>query len=614
MKKSLPALPKWLRLPDQVGRVDHVLGLLMAFAYVAWLVATTRSVGFPRDEGFYFRAGQDYARWFQLLFEKPGVAVQRSTVDAMWDYNHEHPSLMKSLFGLSYAYLHVKYKVFADASTAFRFPAFCMAGIGVWTTYLFGARAYSRRAGAIAAALFALMPRVFLNAHFACFDVPIAAMWVLCIYVYWRSTKDRTLGWAIAAGIVFGLTLETKHNAWILPAVFVPHALFVARNAIMRTGRAPLPLSLLAMAVIGPLVFYALWPWMWNDTQIRVTGYVNFHMNHEYYNMEFFGRNYFSAPSPRGYMPMMILGTVPGITLLLFVVGGLERIWIAVPSFRAWLRRTAVELQNVLRKAPVPIPRGGPRYTNETDVLLALAFFAAIGPWFLPKTPIFGETKHWLGAYPFLAIFAGRGFELVSKRIEALVAQRGDAWRLAAIVGTGACVVAAPLAITVHSHPLAHAAYTPIIGGAQGAATIGLNRQFWGYTTQQGQPLFAQYPNATIYIHDTAGDAWGRLIAEKRIEPTLRAVGSPAEADLALYHHELHMAGVEYNIWVSFDTRSPAFIADQDGVPALVVYARNRTLVRQACRRAVADPASADGGRAPCSGGAASPGGGSASF
>ena len=74
------------------------------------------------------------------------------------------------------------------------------------------------------------MPRVFFHAHLACFDVPMMSIWILCVYVHWRAQDTRSLWWALAAGVVFGLALETKHNAWVLPVVLVPHALFVQRQ------------------------------------------------------------------------------------------------------------------------------------------------------------------------------------------------------------------------------------------------------------------------------------------------------------------------------------------------------------------------------------------------
>ena len=132
-----------------------------------------------------------------LLFEHSQDALKQGAIDAAWSDNHEHPVLMKTLFGVSWRFFHEKWDVFADASTAFRFPAMCTAGIALWTTYLFGARAWARRAGVVAAVLLGLMPRVFFHAHLACFDVPIMAMWIVCLYVHWRAQETRGIGWAL---------------------------------------------------------------------------------------------------------------------------------------------------------------------------------------------------------------------------------------------------------------------------------------------------------------------------------------------------------------------------------------------------------------------------------
>ena len=144
------------------------------------------------------------------------------------------------------------------------------------------------------------MPRVFYNAHLACFDVPIMAMWTRCIYVYWRAQVERRVALGDRAGVVYGLALATKHNAWFLPAVDRPaRAVRQRGRALMRrpSRRAPRRLrSLLAMAVLGPLVCYALWPWLWHDTERAARVLVEFHLNHVYYNMEFLHENYYSAP------------------------------------------------------------------------------------------------------------------------------------------------------------------------------------------------------------------------------------------------------------------------------------------------------------------------------
>ena len=47
-----------------------------------------------------------------------------------------------------------------------------------------------------------------------------------------------------------------------------------------------------------------------------------------------------------------------------------------------------------------------------------------------------------------------------------------------------------------------------------------------------------------------------------------------ADASYALYHHEPHMLGQEYQAWVAFGTTRPDHIAGLDGVPVIWVYRR----------------------------------------
>jgi hypothetical protein len=574
---KLPALPS-LKLAERIGWRDHGIGALLGLAYLVWLLATAQSLGFPRDEGVYFRAGSDYMRWIRLLVDHGGAALEPGAIDAAWNTNHEHPALMKTLFGVSHYLFFEKWHFFRDASTAYRLPGMASAGMAIWVTYLFGARAWGRSAGLVAAVLFALMPRVFFHAHLACFDVPIAAMWILCVYLHWRAQATKSLLFAIATGIAFGLALETKHNAWFLPFVLVPHALIVERRTIwrsLRVARVTLPASVVAMATLGPLVFVALWPYLWHDTLGRVQGYVDFHMHHEYYNIEFLGRNYFGPPSPKAYVPVMIVATVPAVTLLLFLVGAVDRAAVGVArALRAGTAWSPSARERIARVWPA-VSSVIPRDRAQTDLLLALSFCAAVGAFFLPKTPIFGATKHWLPAYPVLALFAGRGFQLVLQGMRRALPAL-DGWRgWGSELALGACVVLAPLAVTAHSHPFGLSTYAPLVGGTAGGATLGLNRQFWGFTTQTAaeEYLNGKAPRgSSVFIHDTTGDAWSRMQEEGRVRRDLRSSWTPGEAAFSLVQHELHMNEVDYDIWVADGTDAPVYIVEHDGVPIVSVY------------------------------------------
>lgn len=77
------------------------------------LLGATADMGFTRDESFYFRYAELYQTWFSQLddaMEKDalGEALDRETVDNIWQNNFEHPPLMKVLFGWSWRTLAVK--------------------------------------------------------------------------------------------------------------------------------------------------------------------------------------------------------------------------------------------------------------------------------------------------------------------------------------------------------------------------------------------------------------------------------------------------------------------------------------------------------------------------
>jgi hypothetical protein len=418
--------------------------------------------------------------------------------------------------------------------------------------------------------------------------MPIAAMWLFVVYAYHRSLDPRAWGWALGCAVLYGLALDTKHNAWYLPPALIAHAAalyllpFVRRLRQKGARRSALagpehtpprrqrfPLAIPLMLLIGPLTFYALWPWIWRDTWPRLAEYARFHLQHVYYNMEYLGTTYFRPPFPRSYSWVMTFATVPTITLVLAFCGGL------VSAVAVW--------RFVWGASPEPVassPAGieanierEPRPAYDGVLLWLFCLLLSYAPWVLADTPIFGGTKHWLNAYPFLALFAGRGFVWL---LEAWRARAGASSRGLAPWALGLCTLIAPLVETVHSHPWGLSAYTPLVGGAPGAATLGLNRSFWGYTTGSvvGYLNQSMGRGERLFLHDTALDSLRMLQKDRRLRGDIKPWFTVAGSRYALYHHEQHMSRVEHMIWVDYGTTAPAYVATYDGVPMVWVYAR----------------------------------------
>jgi hypothetical protein len=562
---------------------DHLVGLALTVLYVGVLLATSDGLGMNRDEGFYVDAAEAYARWWDLLLSGDPSALDRAVIDRAWEVNHEHPSLPKSLFAFSWL-AQQRWHLFPQDSMAFRFPGMVLSALTLWVLYLFGTRLYGRRAGLYAALAYALIPGVFYHSHLDCFDTPIVFMLVLVTYAYHRALTRPA--WAIWAGIAYGFCLETKHNAWILPLVFLVHWLFViglerrARKRGERPRLSLVPWWLVGMAALGPPLFLGMWPWMWNDTIPRIGEYVGFHVNHVHYNIAYLGTTYFSPPSPTSYAWVTTLFTVPLVTLVLGAAG-------IVLRSRALLPAWALErLWRDGRLEPDPA---------RTDVLVFGSFFTPMFVMMMPSTPIFGGTKHFLMAYAMLCVFGGAALARMSDVFAADLARWLAKSRLA-VAGAlppwasrprlGAAALALALGgslsssvlDTAHSHPFGLSFYTWAAGGVPGAADLGMNRQFWGFTTGSLVPWMNEHlpENGSVWICDTTYTAFHMLQRDGQLRDDVRVSWDLASADYAIVHHEDHFDIVDFQIWEVYGRVDPVFVLTYDGVPIVSVYENPR--------------------------------------
>jgi hypothetical protein len=554
-------------------------GVVCVVALLALMIGA-RTQGNTRDEGYYFEAGELAYGWYGELGDnlrklRPMRSFSRASVDRWFGYNHEHPALMKSLFGLSWRLFHkcdcpaqsgrhpVSYAKrhhtlgLLSEEAALRLPTQVSVALMAALIFLFAASAWSVRAGFVAAVLSVAAPRLFFDAQLAAFDAPIAAMWVATVYAYHRSLTERRWGWR--TGVIFGLALATKHNAFFLPVVLLAHAIYATRDAWLHRKRpflASVPRAFLWMVLVGPLVYLACWPWLWFDTIARFRDYAAFHVHHVYYNMEYLGTNYNKPPFPLSFPYVMTLFTVPATTLALAVVGGVSAL---ADRLRA--------------RGDVPAPQQDLRDGTAPVLLCALNALFPMLILTATRAPIFGATKHWHATIPFLALLAGYGLERLCRGL--------DGPRLKPALAVLVCLPA--VLDTYRSHPYALTHYNLFAGGPQGGADLGLNRQFWGYASRGILPWLNAHaaPSAPIYWHDTNQSQLNMDVREHRLRPDLRNTGLEEPgvrgSDLAMVIHEKHFSKYEYWIWDFYGTTKPLLVLDHLGVPIVTMYQRPGT-------------------------------------
>jgi 4-amino-4-deoxy-L-arabinose transferase-like glycosyltransferase len=537
----------------------RTLGWLLALITVICVGVNQTDVGIARDEVVYMGHGTRYASWWMgLVTFEHGVSKDSITRTfggkGPTDNNREHPPLVKTVIGLSHHVLHRKLGVFGEL-TAYRIPGALIAGLLVMLVYFMTLSLWGIHAALIAALCMLLMPRALFHAGLAAFDAPIMTMWFATIYAYWRCLDGRKWPWQV--GVVFGLALATKHNAFLLPFALGIHYAVAGyrankwRGLVLHRWRV-----LVSLAVLGPLTLVAVWPWLWLDPITHVKQWLQFHTSHVHYNFEYLGHNWNAPRFPWHVAFVTTLFTVPIATLVAALTGA--GVWIA-----RWRRREAAD--------PARAPA----------LLLALSAAASMAPFFLGTTPIFGAEKHWMPALPTFCIAAGVGAVWAARlaagylaHIQNLSADLARRISLSIVAGSIALACATE---TVQAQPYALTWYNALAGGAAGGADLGMNRQFWGISARGALPFLTYQLPGRVYTHD-ASPAWGwymRLGLLPRIYPDAgHEAAGIAGSQYALVIHEKHFNRHDYLIWKSYGTVQPVFVVRANGVPVVSVYKR----------------------------------------
>lgn len=572
-------------------RLLALVAVALGLAVVLLLARGHRDVGYVRDEGIYFHASRAYADWAVRGLQSPSALFDRAARDRAFAVNHEHPALMKLAGGLSARLLSAPGPEgqLAEArapagllplmpeGAAMRLPAQLLAGLGVVLLFLAGAGlARSRRhvlgdssvpsdlslekfsispllPAALAALWFIGLPHVWVHAGLHCFDVPVAVLTLAVVLCYRRALASWR--WSLLLGPLLGVAISIKHNALFIPVLLGLHYLACLALAGRRPSRGQLlPLPFLSMAVLAPPTVLALWPWLWSDPLVRLAEYAEFHRLHAYYNTEYFHINYNQPPLPWSYPFVLTWATVPTALLVLAALG------LVLAVRKDLSARPSADLAPAGFTAPL---RGHPARDGLLWALFGLFPLILIS---LPTIPIFGGTKHWLTAYPFLALAAAFAYVTL--------------WRALAPTGRARHLPAALLPLllvpalwsTIHGHPHNLSQYAPLAGGARGAADLGLLRGFWGGSVL---PLFedmSQRPGP-LYVHDLHELARLQYEREGRWPPGVTAAPL-SRARTGLLFHERHMLSNEVDLWNHFNNNAPLGVVTLDDVPLTSLYGK----------------------------------------
>lgn len=517
------------------------IGLLLALLSFVLVVVTLRDPGVTWDEPRSFKASRGYMAWLGILRR---AIIQRHLEEAFddevivrwWvqDPAFElHPPVSKLAVGLGWAlFRHVWGNI-----PAYRFSAAVWFAILIALVYLVVAEAYGCIAGVIASFSLLLMPRMFLHAHLANLDIPMATAWVATMHLFWQVVTKKSWLWAILTGISFGLALGTKLNAVLMPIVWVIWFLFWCRNRSVFV-------KIVLIVVMGFVVFIALWPWLYHNTLERLAYYVamgyRFRQTVQYYLGQ-------TGTAPWHYPFVLTLAVVPAMTTLTYFTG------------------TARVL-----KAYMQQPLGCYILLNAFIPLL----IAALG-----LQALYSGERHFMPAFPYLAMLAGIGFvstqQVLEKRL--LPKKVPQIWLQRMLVVSLVLLLFVPSLISiVKIHPYELSYYSELVGGLHGAIRLGLETTFWCESYKDCLPyLNANLPEgASIWVDEPF--VLRAYQEDNLLRQDLRPIGwdviSPYGCDYALVQiRETGFTQVP-ELLDLMKHYQPVFTVSVEGVPLAMVY------------------------------------------
>jgi hypothetical protein len=313
------------------------------------------------------------------------------------------------------------------------------------------------------------------------------------------------------------------------------------------------------MAAFGPVIFYLHWPYLWHAPVERTAWYLNFHATHNHYAWFYLGTLMREPPFPLAYVLVKTALTVPTSLFVPMVTGWLVLAGRTVLSLfartRAWVR--------------MPSLAEGLVGVNAVASILIISH---------PDVPHFGGVKHWLPSMPFLGLLAGVA---VTRGCEALVERLRPRWpkvSLAAVAAPVFALLMLPALIgLVRVFPYGTSFYSELAGGVPGAASLGMQRQFWSSNVTAVLPWINQHAprNGRIFLHEVNGLSFRDYQRNGMLRGDLQQAGA-FDADIAAYQYHQEFREHEFNIWESFGTRTPATGLYLDETPQVVVYQRRR--------------------------------------
>jgi len=506
----------------------------VSISALLWL--TVAPLGLTWDEPAYMRAAAAYHEWIARLLHEGTFMLNPTILSAYWDYNHEHPPVVK----LWYAAVGTPLVQTLGLVGAYRLAAILLSAMLVTVVVVSALRVVGGWVALATAIILLCMPRFFLHAHVAALDVPGALAYIVGVLFFWHTRNRRERWVTLAFGVIWGMGIATKINAaFVLPTIGLWWLGYDRRGYLLA--------RMVGGGLIACAVFVALWPWLWVDTATRVKDYLLWvTVAHWQIPQWFLGQSL--LPPPWYFAPVMAVMATPLVILGVALFGSV----VALPAHRSYLH------------------------------LIVLSAVMPLGALMISST-VYDNERLFMAFFPMLAILAGygltRGVLLLKQSAEQVD------WRIW-MVGL-VLMVGWPIRDSVRLWPYLLSYYSESVGGLPGAARLDMDHTYWNETYAEAfDYLSAHAPaNATVWIESYSYDVAHTYQLDGRTRADLRFVSNNGNSVWGMRTTQMEMYEADYVIvtyrfayWTPA-TRAlvasntpPVYQIMRDGVPLLRVY------------------------------------------
>jgi Dolichyl-phosphate-mannose-protein mannosyltransferase len=509
--------------------------------------ATLKDYGIAWDEPPYFHAADLHMAWiidFGTNIDKGEIkqSLSDENIKSAWRWNPyhvPHPPFSRIVSGVT----KNVFSGWLDKFSGYRLaPALFFAAL-VTVMFLWMRQLFGVATGLFSALALVAIPNIFGFAHIAVTDLPLASMWFLTVFCFWKGLQNWK--WSVACGLVWGLGLATK-----FPAVLIPIPLVLWAHVFYRNRYAN---NVLAMLFLGPLIMIVTQPYLWHQSALRILEFLYEGLSRGYradanFPIYFFDQLYFTHQLP-WYYPFFLIGvTTPEPIIVLAAISLVSLLWI--------------------------------RKGTSTLMLFAFNAFFILGLGLLPGAVLHDGVRQMLPALPFLAAIAGGGFFVVGEWLLSLICRSTRLQAIANLRGKllgvlGLLILFSPVLDLYLYHPFQLSFYNRFVGGVRGAYQRGLELTYSmeAFTPEFINAIDAKLPQNSVVNASFANFMFKYYQKEGRLRSDIK-ISDAEPFDYYILLNRRSVLGPRDQLLMSGSV--PMFLSEQlAGVPLVAVFELN---------------------------------------